>query len=446
MDRPATTAPRHALGKLALVAWLATCFGGRLLGNALEDYVNAPDPSFNWKRCEQKPVKNWGTLTHLELVSQTWRQQFWSHHLMVIRPNAVRNPDIALVFVTGGSYNAPDEKDLGMFQEWADRAGAIVAVLNKIPNQPLYDGRREDALIAYTFDQFMKSADPTWPLLFPMVKSAVRGMDTLEQFAAAEWGQRLSRFVVSGASKRGWTTWLTGAVDRRVAAIAPMVIDMLNMQVQLRWSEKMYGQPSEEISDYTRLNLHLEMDEPRMVELRSYVDPYAYRARYAMPKLILLGTNDPYWTVDALRHYWADLPGPKLVYQTPNAGHDLGGGQQASAALAAFYQMVADRQPLPSLTWTIASAAEGATIKASVSPAARRFVLWTAESKDRDFRDEKWSAQTLEATDDGQAVSARVPEPATGYRAFLIEATLGTPTGQEYQLSTEARVTPDGLR
>lgn len=35
------------------------------------------------------------------------------------------------------------------------------------------------------------------------------------------------------------------------------------------------------------------MDDPRMVELRQWVDPYSYRARYTMPKLLLLGTDDP---------------------------------------------------------------------------------------------------------------------------------------------------------
>ena len=316
-------------------------------------------------------------------------------------------------------------------------------MINKVPNQPLYDGRHEDALIAYTFDQYLKSGDASWPLLFPMVKSAVRGLDTLAQFADREWGQKLQRFVVSGASKRGWTTWLTAAADPRVVAIAPMVIDMLNMKAQLEWADKVYGQQSEEISDYTQLNLHLKMDDPPMVKLRSLVDPYAYRARYTVPKLLLLGCNDPYWTVDSLRHYWADLPEPKLVCQTPNAGHDLGDGKQASEAVAAFYQMVADRQPLPAMSWTLADGPDGASLRAKVSPAARRFTLWTADSKDRDFRDEKWSPQPVEASDGGTTAAAKVARPAAGFRAFLLEATLTSATGQEFRVSTEARVTPD---
>lgn len=438
--------PRHRAGRGILIATLLAAGAARMTAGALEAYVGTPDPCFNWKRCEQKPIKDWGTLTHLELVSQTWRGQFWSHHLLVLRPDTVRNPDIALLFVTGGSYNAPNEKELGMFRTWAERAGAVVAVLNKVPNQPLYDGRSEDALIAFTFDQYIRSGDPSWPLLFPMVKSAVRALDTLEQFAVSEWGQTLKRFVVSGASKRGWTTWLTAAADARVVAIAPMVIDMLNMKAQLEWADQVYGKQSDEISDYTQLGLHLQMDDPPMVRLRGWVDPYSYRARYTLPKLILLGTNDPYWTVDALRHYWSELPEPKLVSQTPNAGHDLGDGQQAIAALAAFYQMIADGETPPSLHWELTNSASGATLSVRASQAVERFLLWTADSKDRDFRNDRWTSEPLTPTDDGREVRAEVIQPAEGYRAFLVEAVLPTRTGHTYQLSTEARVTPDGIR
>ena len=413
-----------------------------LSAGPLEDYVTAPDPSFNWKRCEQKPLPH-ATLTHLELVSQTWQKQFWSHHLLVVRPEKVTHPDVALIFVTGGGFGAPDDKDAERFNLVAQRAGAIAAIITKVPNQPLYDGRTEDALIAYTLDQYLKSGDKTWPLLFPMVKSAVRGMDTLQQFAQKEWGQDIKQFVVSGASKRGWTTWLTGAVDPRVKAIAPMVIDMLNMKKQLAWANQMYGKQSEEINDYTSLHLDTRDDAP-MNELRSWIDPYAYRARYTMPKLLLLGTNDPYWVVDSLRNYWGDLPGAKLVFQTPNAGHDLGGGKDAVVTLANWFAMVAGNQPLPEVAWKLRDGSTGAAgIEVNVNLAARKIRLWTAHSKDRDFRDDQWTSKELVLESDQKSARADVEKPVTGFTAFMAEAELPTHVGDSYKLSTQVQVIPD---
>src|SRR5215212_746037 len=228
----------------------------------------------------------------------------------------------------------------------------------------------------------MKSGDDTWPALLPMVKSAVRAMDSVQAYAQKEHQQKIEKFVVAGASKRGWTTWLTGAVDPRVTAIAPMVIDMLNMKAPTQWAQKVYGKQSDQIHDYTELNLVERQDEPRMIELRGFVDPYSYRNRYKMPKLILLGTNDPYWTVDSLRHYWNDLPELKLIFQTPNAGHDLAGGAQAIETLAAFFQMVADKEELPKMELTINDG--GAPhLHVKVNRAAKGIRLWTADSTDR---------------------------------------------------------------
>ena len=413
------------------------------LANALETYVRKPDASFAWKRTEQKKIKDL-TLTHLEFISQTWRGHFWSHHLLVVRPTTVRQADVAMLFITGGSYNAPDEKETERFHEVAQRAGAVVAILNKVPNQPLYDGRKEDALIAFTFDQYLKTGDPTWPLLFPMVKSAVRAMDTLQSFARQEFDQKIERFVVSGESKRGWTSWLTGAVDTRVVAIAPMAIDMLNMKAQLDWTEKMYGRQSDQIGDYTDLNLHQKLDDPPMQTLRAWVDPYSYRRSYTMPKLLLLGTNDPYWVVDSLRHYWSDLPEPKLVFQTPNAGHDLGGGHDAWQTLAAWFQMIADRQLLPKVEWQVRDGTDGAAgLTVRVDQPANKVRLWTTHSADRDFRDEKWTSRELEIQPGSSQASADVPKPAAGFTAFLAEVELTAPTGHSYKLSTQVQVTPD---
>lgn len=392
---------------------------------------------------EQKEV-GWGTLARLDLVSQHWHGQSWGHHLIVARPREVRNPEIGFLFVAGDGNG---EEYIGRLKMLAQRAGAVTAVITQIPNQPLYNGLREDALIAFTLVRFLKTGDETWPLLFPMVKSVVRAMDAVQAFSQRVFRQKIKGFVVTGASKRGWTTWLTAAVDSRVKGIAPMVFDMLNMNQQLLWAEKVYGKQSKKINDYTRLNLHQNQDNPAVTKLRSWIDPYEYRSRYTMPKLILLGTNDPYWVVDSLRHYWDELPPPKLIFQTPNAGHDLDGGKEAIQTLAAFFQMIADGQELPKMKWSFqGSSAEGVSAKVKIDQPVSAIRLWTAVSEDRDFRDEHWSSRSLQVLPGSHQAAAEVNIPARGYRACLLEAEMIAPTGHSYKLSTEARVMPDDIR
>src|ERR1017187_6290878 len=211
--------------------------------DALAEYVRQPDDAFTWRVLEQRQVEG-VTAIRLECTSQTWRGHAWQHQLLIVRPPEVRNPDIAY-FEIGGDGEV--DRTFGGLRTIATRAGAIAAFINRVPNQPLYEGRKEDALIAYTFDQYLKTGDPTWPLLFPMVKSAVRGMDAVQALARREFNQSIERFVVSGASKRGWTTWLSAAVDPRVQAIAPRVIDMLNLKAQTQWAQKVYGAQSDRI-------------------------------------------------------------------------------------------------------------------------------------------------------------------------------------------------------
>ncbi len=417
---------------------LFPCAVTRAEPGALEAYLATPDSSFSWQVVDQSPGDL--SVTHLELHSQTWRGHPWTHHLQIVRPKNTTHPELAFLYITG---DGDGRRDLSFLKTVAERAGIAAAVLTRVPNQPLYDGRKEDSLIAYTFAQYLKTEDQTWPLLFPMVKSAVRAMDAIQAFAGRENLPAPQKFVVAGASKRGWTTWLTGAVDPRVEAIAPMVIDMLNMKAQLQWAKKVYGKQSEQIRDYTELQLDEKMDDPRMVRLRSWVDPYSYRERYTLPKLLLLGTNDPYWTVDSLRHYWNDLPGPKLIFQTPNAGHNLGGGKEAIQTLAAWVQLLANHESLPRMDWQFSRETGELKIDVHVDAPAKAIRLWTAHSTDRDFRNDKWTSRDLEIQPGSSRATARLDAPAKGYEAGLVEVELATPDGHTYRLSTEARVVPD---
>lgn len=55
------------------------------------------------------------------------------------------------------------------------------------------------------------------PLLV-VAQAAVRALDTVTAFMAT-LGSDVETFIVAGASKRGWTTWTTGA-DTRFGGLA----------------------------------------------------------------------------------------------------------------------------------------------------------------------------------------------------------------------------------
>ncbi len=110
----------------------------------------------------------------------------------------------------------------------------------------------------------MDTRDPTWLPRLPMVKSAVRAMDTVTELLASEQGGKTAvhKYVVAGGSKRGWTTWLTGAVDRRVVALIPIVIDVVNVRACGINHYCSYGFWAQAIGDYTRHRIQERRDTP----------------------------------------------------------------------------------------------------------------------------------------------------------------------------------------
>ena len=66
----------------------------------------------------------------------------------------------------------------------------------------------------------------------------------------------------------------------------------------------------------------------------------------------------------------------------------------------------------------------------------------TADSPDRDLRNDRWSSVEV-PSNPGRKASATIERPAQGFRAYLMEAEFATKAGHTYKLSTEARVLPD---
>lgn len=396
---------------------------------ALDLYVGKSDPKFS-----VGVPKRVGRRQEWTLTSQTWQGQAWTHKLTLVEPEKPGRTDTAILIVTGNEV----ERDHREAASLADKSGLPVATLFNVPNQPLW-GMTEDALIAHTFVKWFETGDDTWPLLLPMTKSAIRAMDALGNAAG------LKRFVVTGASKRGWTTWLTAATrDPRVIGIAPAVFDFLNFPVQLEHQKRTLGKYSEMIGDYTAQDLQQTVDSPEGKRLVSIVDPHAYLGRIEVPKLILLGANDLYWSTDALRLYWGDLKGPKWSLSVPNAGHNLGDGKLAEATLAAFASALSSGGSLPAFSakagnWFGTGKAEGSLqFEAGAKPLQVR--VHRALSPDQDFRNDTWEVVARE-NPSGAKGAVRVSHPGTSHAAYILEAVFEE-SGRRFSLTSVPIVVP----
>lgn len=402
----------------------------------LDAYIARDEPLYKWEKvaaaAQAAPPEIAGNplvailaggveVHELRLTSQQWQGRAWQHRVQVFRPAKMEFPRTALLYVTGGGGSALETM---VGRALANATGATVVSLFNIPNQPLY-GKYEDALIAHTFQQYLETGDATWPLLFPMTKSAVKAMDAVGEYSREQGWSKLDQFVVTGASKRGWTTWLTGAVDKRVIGIMPMVYDNLNLQAQMPHQLESWGEYSEQIKDYTRLGLQEKMATERGGKMAAMVDPYTYRERLTMPKLIVNGTNDRYWALDALNFYVNDLPGPTNVLYFPNAGHGLGDQvPMLITSLSAWFRQVAAEKPLPRVELLKIAPQDGErrfTLTSRTELAAAR--LWVATSATRDFREAKWNAQAMTKRADG-IWTASLPTSPAQHTAVFAEARL----------------------
>ncbi len=353
--------------------------------------------------------------------SQTWPIEadadipatVWKHKLVFYIPDQILHNTVLLY--VGGGYNQDSEGKNEGFQEYKEqldfrkialRNQAVVVDLQAVPNQFLFMGgkyRREDQFLAYTYKKLMTDPMKNAYLAghLPMAKAIVRAMDRIETVLEQERQVTKLRFLLAGASKRGWAVWLAALEDSRVEAIVPIVIDVLNTQKSMNHICQVYKGCPFAFKDYAEEKLTSQLTSQAFADLMKIEDPFnylgsdydpQYRERLGIPKLIINASGDDFFVPDSSQWYFKALPGAaNYIRYLPNSLHYFRGNpisnatrshSAINAAVDTYFGFILKQTALPKIQWSFAK--DSIELSSSVKPQSIK--LSTAFNKQRDFR------------------------------------------------------------
>jgi len=473
---------RVCLGLLCVAALFSLVSGYTFL----DHYVKTYDELYAWKIANTIDAKDY-TAYNIFLTSQRWLTQgevlnggyIWKHWLQVIVPKQrLGNADLAFLYIDGGSnarFENPPTEASKIVSQFAVNTGTIGVDLGQIPNQPIYfagdpnRGRSEDHMIAYTWSHWINNTyEYDWLARMPMTKASIRALDTVQAFVKTLPGVTpIDRFVVGGASKRGWTTWMVGGMDDpRVVGIVPIVAPVANLVPQINEMWQSYGNWSFALEPYLEMDLMGWLNLPRFTEMLDIIDPLSYpNALSKIPKYVVCALGDEFFMPDAAQYYWTQLRGDKYLYLVPNAEHSMAGHiTDVLGSAQQFYLSIFYNQPkiMPTYSWEISADGTTVTLTTETDHLVKAVAYHSYNNSERDWRlitcttgincinPALWGKTELQPVSEGVYQFTISPPENGKYSAFVIEVefdfgwTSFGPGRRSFKISSDMSIVPRG--
>ncbi|HFE6903985.1 TPA: PhoPQ-activated protein PqaA family protein [Salmonella enterica] len=404
-------------------------------------------------------------LQRFNLNSQTWSPQGvvsperWQNGVDIYIPDSAREKN-ALVVINNGSNNngsgtpvAPTNFNEEELSRIAIATRTVVISVSNVPNQVLsYQGVTtplgEDNSVAYSWKLFIgdthKYQDAS--LHIPMAASVSQAFRLAKKELTQ---QNINKFIVTGASKRGWAAWLTALSDPDVGAVVPFAMDLLNTQKSLEHMYQSYGK-NWPVAFYPYYNqgIDQQVGTDKFARLMRLEDPLTYLNtdmgdRLKIDKYIINASGDDFYVPDNSHFYYGLLPGSKSLRVVPNSTHN-GILSVAEQSLITFVNRFPEKQKLPEITENVQSRGDGKkelVVNFSEKPVA--ILQWTARNPAaRDFRyacDIKYNSVPVSLATGDNTLSISLTTPDSGWQATYIEATFT----DGYVATTQVYITPD---
>ncbi|XP_032991911.1 uncharacterized protein LOC117038993 [Lacerta agilis] len=227
---------------------LATCLPSGWAQTALDDYVKQYDPHYDYTvtKKEDRPDV---TIYTLNMTSLKWLNEselsnpiWWHELIIVVSKERKMNNSCFLMLGIGRNDDPSSNRDLTVddLVNIAKSTGSCAALLGQIGNQPITfktiplqmcKNSIENAALVCSWWRYMsdENLQPHVLIQFPMVKAAVRGMDTVTDLMLKESGgtMNITKFTMAGYSKVGMNCksvlyWISSTPELTLCMLIPI--------------------------------------------------------------------------------------------------------------------------------------------------------------------------------------------------------------------------------
>lgn len=403
--------------------------------DAINNYLSEKEDVFDWQILDSTQKRG---VTYVEayITTLNWKQELWKHFAIIMIPPTVNYSDVYMVIEQGVSVNGEPEiinnshpiygTFINALIDYSNLTGTISVLMRNIPDIPSLGITNEDEFVFYCLDKYSDTRDLSWNPFAPMMKSTMNGFTAIQEICSNE-GVEVNTYTLSGLSKRGWTTYLTGAYDSRVKSLIPVVIDYVNIPKGYGRRIDIYGEnspkPLQDALFYEIGTIEGNL-KPFGREVLKAMDPFELKEYLQKPIYVISGTNDTNFAIDNAKFYVDDFAQMKLAYQK-NAGHTYEPEYLYSSFCFHLFQNT--NTDLPELTCV--ETIENGQLKLSVS-ATHDFLsinVIKATNDTQNFSEANWSTSSLGVSNKNFSHSENLP--ATGYKTVYLEFTFENGTG-----------------
>jgi len=500
----------------------STCFAlvactALVNSNPLDDFVSKPESVYKYVDTLYTGKTLLGGTVHvLNVTSLAWLDtsigagpsgtNIWNHLVAVVIPKELRVYNYSLAYLTGNSNNdhsppkATDEELIAV-DLVTHNTGACGIIVYQIPNcpyifkaDPTQMARGEDNFIAWTWKMYLEDdgKHPEYLARFPMVKGAFQSMRAAQDFLNKKVEKSaIDNWIVSGASKRGWTTWMVGATTCtgencvNIAGLAPLVPIVPNIRDDMHRQWMSYNGWTFAFSPYTALNLTQYVDSDSFKSMTKHVDPMHHGERLArLPKFVVVSSDDEFMQMDWTNIWYDEFQkfGETHLLIVQDSEHSLATGvPEVVSSLSAALESVAANVTRPTFDYSYNNKTGELEVTIPDEFAAqvdqvRLFHTQTHSAERRDFRWVRhasnestlckfpgvalakpvfgggncvelmvWSKDTLDAVG-SNTYKASPPQPKEGhYTGYYIEVSYKSALKADYLFSTPGFVWPNTL-